>query len=190
MKKSIRRFSLPLVALVLCGCAAEPAAERPAPASEAEAPAATDWAALVPQGRTPVDGILTGGQPTPEQLEALSAAGFRTVINLRQPSEPGVEGEAEKVAALGMRYVSIPVAGAEGLSEDNVRALAEALAAAPGPTLLHCGSSNRVGALLALKAHWLDGASPEEALERGRAAGLTKLEPAVREILQAPDRGE
>ncbi len=187
MKKSF--FSL-LVALALCGCAAEPAAERAAPAPEEEAPAAAEWASLVPEGRTPLDGVLTGGQPTPEQLEAISRAGFRTVINLRLPSEPGVEGEAEKVAELGMRYVSIPVAGAEGLTEDNVRALAEALAAAPGPTLLHCGSGNRVGALLALKAHWLDGASPEEALEEGRAGGLTRLEPAVRELVRAPDRGE
>jgi hypothetical protein len=41
-----------------------------------------------------------------------------------------------------------------------------------------------VGALLALKAFQLDGASAEEALDLGRRAGLKGLEPAVRERLQ------
>ncbi len=36
---------------------------------------------------------------------------------------------------------------------------------------------------MALRAHWLEGASAEEALELGRAAGMTRLEPAVREML-------
>ena len=49
--------------------------------------------------------------------------------------------------------------------------------------LLHCGSGNRVGALLALKAFWLDGGSAEEALEVGLAGGVTRLEPTVRELL-------
>jgi hypothetical protein len=44
--------------------------------------------------------------------------------------------------------------------------------------LLHCGSGNRVGALLALRESQ-DGADDESALEYGRSAGLTKLEPVV-----------
>ena len=51
------------------------------------------------------------------------------------------------------------------------------------PTVLYCGSSNRVGALLALKAYWLDGADPEDALELGRAAGMTRLEGRVTELM-------
>jgi len=49
--------------------------------------------------------------------------------------------------------------------------------------MLYCASSNRVGAMLALKAHWVDGESPEEALELGLAAGLTSLERSVRDLL-------
>ncbi len=184
MREIHRGFGLLLLALALAGCAAEPAAERPAPA-----PAAAEWASLVPGGKTPLEGVLTGGQPTAEQLEELGRAGFKTVINLRRPSEPGLEDEAARVEALGMRYVSIPVGGADDLTEEKVRALTAALAASPGPTLVHCASGNRVGALLALKAFWLDGAGPEQALETGLAAGLTRLEPAVREIVGAADGG-
>jgi hypothetical protein len=49
--------------------------------------------------------------------------------------------------------------------------------------MVHCASGNRVGALLALRANRLEGASPEDALELGLDAGLTRLEPAVREAL-------
>jgi hypothetical protein len=50
-------------------------------------------------------------------------------------------------------------------------------------TLVHCGSSNRVGALLALRAAWLKGATLEAALAAGRSAGLTGLESAVRSAI-------
>ena len=170
-----------LLAAVLTGCRAEPVAE-PAPAAAAE-PAPVDPISLVRNGKMPLEGVLTGGQPTDEQLAALRDAGFATVINLRMPDERGTRGEAETVTELGMAYVSIPVNGKEGLTEENAAALAEALETAERPLLLHCGSGNRVGALLALKAFQLDGKSAEEALEIGIAGGVTRLEPVVRELV-------
>ena len=44
-------------------------------------------------------------------------------------------------------------------------------------------SGNRVGALFALRAHWLQGLPAVEALAVGRRYGLTKLEPLVMQIL-------
>jgi hypothetical protein len=49
--------------------------------------------------------------------------------------------------------------------------------------LFHCGSGNRIGAVLALQAAWLDGVAAEDALDYGRANGLTSLEPTTRELL-------
>jgi uncharacterized protein (TIGR01244 family) len=142
----------------------------------------------IPNARIPADGVLSGGQPTREQLLAAGRAGFRTVINLRLEAEPGFEWEPETVKASAMRYVHIPVAGAEGLTRENVErvdaALREALAA--GPTILHCASGNRIGAVLALREAWLRGASPDAALKVGLAAGLTGLEPRTRELLGRP----
>lgn len=175
-------------ALLAGGCradqAAAPAAEAAAPAAEA---AAVDPASLVPYGAMPVPGVLTGGQPTDEQLAALRDAGYQTIINLRHPNENGTQGEAEKVAELGMTYVSLPISGAADLTRENASALAAALEQAARPVLLHCGSSNRVGALLALQAFWLEGASSEEALEIGRSGGMTRLEQAVREIVETAE---
>jgi uncharacterized protein (TIGR01244 family) len=170
-----------LAAVALAGCIGEPAAEPEAVAVIETAP--VDPISLVKNGKMPLEGVLTGGQPTDEQFVALRDAGYATVINLRQPDERGVPGEAERIAELGMTYVSIPVAGKDGLNEENAATLAAALEEADYPVLLHCGSGNRVGALLALKAFWLEGASAEQAMELGLAGGVTRLEPVVRELL-------
>jgi hypothetical protein len=51
---------------------------------------------------------------------------------------------------------------------------------------LYCASGNRVGALLALAAARHEELPPEQALQLGLDAGLTRLEPALRERLGLP----
>lgn len=95
--------------------------------------------------------------------------------------------EAEQVQELGMRYVRIPMAGADDLTEDNVQALDAVLADEEAyPVLIHCASGNRVGGLLALRAHQVLGQEASEALALGLEAGLTSLAPAVRSTLGLP----
>lgn len=160
-------------------------AEAPAPETTPGETSTADWSSLLPNARQPMEGVVSGGQPTAEQLAAAAEAGFKTVINLRMPGEKGSDNEAEIVDDLGMTYVHLPIKGAEGMTEENARALDEALAAAERPAILHCGSGNRVGGLLALRAHYVRGLEAEEALSVGRESGLTKLEPAVREHLES-----
>ena len=107
------------------------------------------------------------------------------MINLRPDTEPGFDWEPAAVRAMGMDYVSIPVSGPTGLTKDTVVRLDAALkaAAAKGPVLFHCASGNRVGALLALRAVWLEGKDPAAALAYGQASGLTGLEPTVKSLL-------
>jgi protein tyrosine phosphatase (PTP) superfamily phosphohydrolase (DUF442 family) len=169
-----------LSAMVALARAAEPPAEA-RPSAEAAAEAAV----LLPEGRAPLPGVITGGQPDAAQLAALAEAGYRTVVDLRAPGEPYPrEDEKAALESLGIEYVSIPVAGPEGLTEENARALSAVLAEEDAyPIAIHCGSGNRVGALLALEAAWIDGAPPAEALALGLDAGLTGLEPKVRELL-------
>ncbi|MCH7821705.1 MAG: hypothetical protein IIA07_06780 [Proteobacteria bacterium] len=80
--------------------------------------------------------------------------------------------------------MELPISGLDAINVDNARKLDEMLASYEGPVLVHCGSGNRVGAILALR-HRLSGADDEEALSYGRSAGLTGLEPVVRERLAA-----
>jgi hypothetical protein len=84
-------------------------------------------------------------------------------------------------------FARIPVSGATGLTRENVETLDMLLdESSDDGTVLYCASSNRVGALLALRAYWLDGAEPDQALELGRRAGMTSLETRVAELMAQP----
>ena len=124
------------------------------------------------------------GQPSADDLRALAAKDIRRVVNLRSHSELNWD-EAACAAACGLEYVNIPVVTVADLDRAHASALRAALDG-DVHVLVHCGSANRVGALLALVAAWDWGHAPESALELGRSAGLTALEPAVRARLDLP----
>ena len=127
---------------------------------------------------------LAGAPPTDAELGAAKAAGVRAVLDLRPAAEGSAAADAARASAAGLRALRIEVAGAAGLTRENIAAFARLVDdPAQAPLLIHCASGNRVGALTALKAFWLDGMAAQPALDLGRAAGLTKLEPAVRAVL-------
>jgi len=117
-------------------------------------------------------GLVAAGRPSPEAVAALKARGFRTVIDLRTPAEPGFAEEKAAVEAQGLRYVNVPVVGGafSGKDVDAVKAALDQ--ATDGPILLHCASSNRVGAVWAvLQAR--EGMPVDQALAEGARVGLT-----------------
>ena len=140
----------------------------------------------IPNAHVSEQGVLVGGQPSLSQFEAIQQAGYHTVISLRTDSESGDEGEKQRVERLGMKFVSIPVAGPDGLTEANARALSEALDERDAlPAVVHCSIGQRAAALLGLEAFVVDRKSPEVAIEYAKRLGLTKLEPALRERIHA-----
>jgi uncharacterized protein (TIGR01244 family) len=130
----------------------------------------------------PVDGVTTAGQPDVAALSIFAEQGYKTVIDIRtEPEERGMD-EAAVINDLGMEYVLFPIDKPEAINFDNARELSRLIEESEGPVLVHCGSSNRVGALFALQKS-LDGADDEVALEYGREAGMTRLEGRVKEVL-------
>lgn len=129
--------------------------------------------------------VYASGQPSPDQLAALAAQGVRTVINLRAPTEQVEFDEALEAKKLGLRYVSIPIAGPQDVSRETASRFSGELADARrgGAVLVHCASANRVGAMMALDQAITQNQSAADALAIGRAAGLTTLEPKVTEVL-------
>ncbi len=165
-----------LVVVTLLAVAAPVAAEPPQ----------TVEAASIPDYRLLQPGLATAGQPAPEALAKLKDMGFRTVVNLRTEQE-GTAEEQKVVEAQGLRYVSVPVT-AESLSLADAAAVEKVLKdPTSGPVLLHCASSNRVGALWAL-IQAREGKSLDDALAAGREAGLRspQLEAAVRRLVGPP----
>ncbi|MEE8295852.1 MAG: sulfur transferase domain-containing protein, partial [Sphingomonadales bacterium] len=59
--------------------------------------------------RQPLENLVTGGQPSEDDLKKFAEEGFGLVINLRRPGEFDDFDEAEVVENLGMKYINIPV---------------------------------------------------------------------------------
>ena len=137
--------------------------------------------------RAQPDNIYSSGQPHPEVFVEFASRGGSDVINLRSLEEMKSIDEETAVTDAGMRYHHIPVASIGDLNQDNAQQLHQLLAQADNQnTLIHCKSSNRVGALMALRAVWFQDKSTEEALAIGKQHGLTTLETKVIEILNQP----
>lgn len=116
--------------------------------------------------------IYLAGQPTPEDLSLLKREGIKTVITLRKPEEVPWD-EAAAVTQQGMKFVQIPFQQPEELKpkvfDDVLKVLRDKKR---GPTMLHCGSANRVGAIW-YAYRVLDGKlTPEAALEEAKIVGL------------------
>jgi uncharacterized protein (TIGR01244 family) len=131
----------------------------------------------------PRAGLITAGQPAAGDWNALAAAGIRAVINLRPQTEMQGRDERAEVAAAGMRYIELPIATAADITPENAQRLAALLGEADGAVLVHCGSGNRVGGLLAV-AMAQSGMQTDEAIEFGRGAGMKSTESRAREVIE------
>jgi uncharacterized protein (TIGR01244 family) len=190
-RKPMLHRAIPVISLIVAGglfgalpeASADRSPEKPsAPKNIDETPPLVP----IPNARVTKTGLLIGGQPSPDQLKAIQEAGYQTVITLRTDTEKGDEGEQAAVERMGMNFVSIPVAGAAGLTEENARLLGKALGERDAlPAVVHCKTGQRVSALLGLKAFVVDRVSAAAAIDLAKSLGLTKLEAALRERIAA-----
>jgi uncharacterized protein (TIGR01244 family) len=134
---------------------------------------------------SPAAGVVAAGRLTLEDIARLQRAGIRHVIDLTAEAETPEFDEESAVRSVGIGYSNLPLTGAEDLTQVNVAAFDRLLHEAQRPLLVHCASGNRVGAIAALRAAWIDGKSVEEAVAIGKAWGLKGLEPQVRERIEA-----
>lgn len=137
----------------------------------------------LPNWRQAAEQHWIAGQPAAGAITHLPKYGIETVINIRPDVEaPLLAAEAE---AAGINYFTLPISGAEDLTPSRVHAFHTLLEQPDnGNTLIHCASGNRVGAMMAMRAAWVQGASEQGALEVGRHYGLTSLENAVIERIR------
>ncbi len=99
------------------------------------------------------DQIITGGQPTEEQLRAAAREGFKAVINLATLDDMrALPDEAGLVKSLGMAYHHIPVVW-QNPTEADFAAFEQAMLQVSGQkTLIHCAANFRVTTFYALYA--------------------------------------
>lgn len=121
------------------------------------------------------DHVSVAGQISPEDVAAIKAAGFSTIVNNRpdgeapdQPSGSVIEAAAR---AAGLHYVAIPL-GREGVTPHMVEKTRQVLDESPGPVFCYCRSGTRSTTLWALsQAGRMDGA---DIIAAAQGAGYDK----------------
>ena len=92
------------------------------------------------------DGYSVSPQITPEDIPAIAAAGYRTIICHRPDQEvtPGLRAADVGAAAraAGLEFVELPVMQG-GLFSKEIARQREAIAASDGPVLAYCASGTR-----------------------------------------------
>ena len=140
------------------------------------------------QNYTRVDAnIACGGATALEALPELKRRGFRTVINLREPTEPGANVEAEGVAAraAGLKYINVPfnvtAPNAVALVEPVLKALAD-----PSnlPVFIHSNQAHRATGMLLIKRVVVEGWSVDKATAEADAVALSDGSPGAQRARQ------
>ncbi len=127
---------------------------------------------------TPDEHLICIGQPNDEEMrQILSQYEPALWINLRPESESGqIDNWVDLVEQRGGRAIRLPTSSATDISFEHATKLKVLLDSCDSEksVVIQCGSSNRVGALMALIAYKYNDQDIDTALKYGRAAGLTK----------------
>ncbi len=166
-----------LLVFVMMGAGAQP---KPPMPSDVEA---LDW------GKTPhvsrLGNLFFAGQVDVAGLERAQGQGVEVVINLRAPSEFAWD-EQSAVEALGLEYFSVPVASPfDAAVFAQINQLVDRFEGKR--VLVHCASSNRVGAWLATRLVEEHSMDLGLAIEIGKRAGISRaaVEGAVEAYVKA-----
>jgi len=99
------------------------------------------------------DNYSVSGQILPEDIAAVKAAGFNSIICNRpdneQPGQPSADSVKEAAEAAGLEFRYIPVVSGQ-MTEQNVADQAVALKGLKGPVFAYCRSGARCTNLYAL----------------------------------------
>jgi uncharacterized protein (TIGR01244 family) len=136
--------------------------------------------------------VACSGAIKPEALPNIKKMGFVSVINLREPTEPGanVEAEGEAAKAAGLRYYSIPF---NGNSPDPAAAdkfLDAITTKGTEPAFIHCAGGGRAATMWFIKRMAVDHWDANRALKEATDLGMNspKLKQFAIDYLQTHKR--
>ena len=121
----------------------------------------------------PLDEALSASpQIAPEDLPAIAAQGFRSVISNRpdgeEPGQPSAEALRQAAEAAGLAFAHVPVVGG-AISDQDVADFREALADLPQPVFGFCRTGTRTTTLWARTNAGSE--SPDHLIARAKSAG-------------------
>lgn len=119
--------------------------------------------------------VACGGATTPEAVPEIKKLGFKSIVNLRLPTEAGANIDAEAAAAktAGINFYSLPFNTAQPDSKVADAFLATITAPGNEPAYIHCASANRASAMWMIKRIVVDKWDADRAGQEAAALGLT-----------------
>jgi uncharacterized protein (TIGR01244 family) len=133
---------------------------------------AVGGAAAIDRFHRVTERVAIGGQPTPEQVIALSDEGFNAVINLREEAEFNDGAQARAAREWGMTFVRVPVsreAPSDAAVENFLVATDDQ---ALYPIFIYCVSGDRAAAFWMIRRVVRDGWVVANAEAEASGAGL------------------
>jgi len=119
--------------------------------------------------------VACAGAITPGSVAGIKKMGFASIINLRLPTEPGADIDAEAAAAkaAGINFVHLPISPSApdpAVADQFIKTITE-----PGyqPAFIHCASGNRAAAMWLIKRVLIDKWDNDRASEEAAQLGLT-----------------
>jgi protein tyrosine/serine phosphatase len=114
--------------------------------------------------------MARANQPSPQVIERYAAQGFKTILNLRGPSDTGYYAlEREACERHGLTLIDARMHSREPPSREQVRLAKRLFETIQYPALMHCKSgADRAGAMAVLYKHLKMGAPIAEAVEQLR----------------------
>ncbi len=127
--------------------------------------------------------LSIAGQVTPEQLQQAAKEGFKSVLNLRSPDEPGfLSDEEQQVDAAGLKYACVPLKVSEA-NEERVEEAIREIEKLPRPVLVHCGGGIRAGAIALIGTALQEGLTYEQITQKAQELGLSLEQPHLQQFL-------
>ena len=132
--------------------------------------------------------MTASGQIAAEDIPAIKAEGFTTVITVRPDGEVPGQPTAQEIGAAaseaGLRHQHLPLVGGTIPEIETVKAFADAMET--GPVFAYCGSGPRV-VLMASLAAAASGRPVDEIIAEASEAGfnLSQARPLLEEMADA-----
>ena len=126
--------------------------------------------------------VACSGAIKPEVVPQIKQMGFVSIINLRLPTEPGanVDAEAAAAQAAGIKFYNIPFSGQAPDPAVADKFLATLTTPGNEPAYIHCAAGNRAAAMWMIKRLALDHWDTDRAFQEATALGLTS--PALKQF--------
>lgn len=127
--------------------------------------------------------MSAAGQPTPEDLKQAAQEGFKSVLNLRSPDEPGfLSDEQQQAQAAGLQYANIPLKPSE-VNQELTDAAIQEIENLPKPILIHCAAGARAGGIALISNAISEGLTYEEISQKAQELGLNLEQPHLKQFL-------